>query len=59
MKLTALARKEAQDILKNKIYLLVVFVQVFILLGAFGLAITSSIASDPSTFRSVWDYIRP
>ncbi len=48
MKLTALARKEAQDILKNKIYLLVVFVQVFILFGTFGLAITSSIASDPT-----------
>lgn len=48
MKLTALAGKEAQDILKNKIYLLVVFVQVFILLGAFGLAIASSIASDPA-----------
>jgi ABC-2 type transport system permease protein len=48
MKLTALGIKEAQDILKNKIYLLVVFVQVFIILGAFGLAIASSIASDPS-----------
>jgi ABC-2 type transport system permease protein len=48
MKLTALAGKEAQDILKNKIYLLVVFVQVFILLGAFSLAIVSSIASDPA-----------
>lgn len=48
MKLTALAGKEAQDILKNKIYLLVVFVQVFILFGAFGLAIASSIASDPA-----------
>ena len=48
MKLTALAGKEAQDIIKNKIYLLVVIVQVFILLGAFGLAIASSIASDPA-----------
>ncbi len=48
MKLTTLAIKEGNDILKNKIYLLVVFVQVFILLGAFGLAVASSIASDPT-----------
>ncbi len=48
MKLTTLASKEGKDILKNKIYLLVVFVQVFILLGAFGLAVASSIASDPT-----------
>ncbi len=48
MKLSALGRKEGQDILKNKIYLVVVFVQVFILLGTFGLAIASSIASDPT-----------
>jgi ABC-2 type transport system permease protein len=48
MKLTTLASKEGNDILKNKIYLLVVFVQVFILLGAFGLAVASSIASDPT-----------
>jgi ABC-2 type transport system permease protein len=47
MKISALAWKEGQDILKNRIYLVVVFVQVFILLGAFGLAIASSIASDP------------
>jgi ABC-2 type transport system permease protein len=47
-KLKALTNKEAQDILKNKIYLLVVFVQVFILVGAFGLALASSIASDPT-----------
>jgi len=48
MKLTALAKKEGQDILKNRIYLLVVFVQVFIILGTFGIAIASSIASDPA-----------
>ena len=59
MKLTALARKEAQDILKNKIYLLVVFVQVFILFGTFGLAITSSIASDPTLLDQYGHYIRP
>ncbi len=47
MKISALAWKEGQDILKNRIYLVVVFVQVFILLGAFGLAVASSIASDP------------
>ena len=48
MKITAIIRKEAQDILKNKIYLLVVFVQVVIIFGAFGLAVASSIASDPT-----------
>lgn len=47
-KLKALGVKESQDILKNKIYLVVVFVEVFILLGAFGLALASSIASDPA-----------
>jgi ABC-2 type transport system permease protein len=47
-KLRALINKESQDILRNKIYLLVVFVQVFILLGAFGLAVASSVASDPA-----------
>lgn len=48
MKLTALAKKEGQDILKNKIYLGLVFVQIFILIGTFGIAIATSIASDPS-----------
>ena len=48
MKLSALAKKEGQDILKNKIYLGVVFVQVFILLGTFGIALATSIASDPA-----------
>ncbi|MEG3225187.1 MAG: ABC transporter [Methanobacteriales archaeon Met13] len=47
MKLFALVRKEAQDILGNRIYLLVVLVQVFIILGAFGLALASSVVSDP------------
>lgn len=47
-KLKALGLKESQDILKNRIYLVVVFVEVFILLGAFGLALASSIASDPA-----------
>lgn len=47
-KLKALGVKESQDILKNRIYLVVVFVEVFILLGAFGLALASSIASDPA-----------
>lgn len=47
-KLKALTVKEGNDILRNRIYLLVVFVQVFILLGAFGLALASSVASDPA-----------
>lgn len=48
MKIAAIAKKEAQDILANKIYLLIIFVQVFIILGAFGLAIASSITTDPA-----------
>ena len=48
MKILTLAKKESQDILNNKIYLLVIFVQLFIVLGAFGLAIISSIATDPT-----------
>jgi len=48
IKLKALIIKEGNDILRNKIYLLVVFVQVFILLGAFGLALASSVVSDPT-----------
>ncbi|MDI6643866.1 MAG: ABC transporter permease [Methanobacteriaceae archaeon] len=47
MKILSLAKKEAYDILNNRIYLLVVFVQIFIVLGAFGLALVSSIATDP------------
>ncbi len=47
MKLLALSKKEAQDILTNKIYLLIVIVQIFIILGSFGLGIASSIVTDP------------
>ncbi|MDD1775232.1 MAG: ABC transporter permease, partial [Methanobacterium sp.] len=52
MKLLALSLKEAQDILSNKIYLLVIFVQIFIILGAFGLAIVTSVATDPALLDS-------
>ncbi len=48
MKVLSLAKKEARDILTNRIYLLVVFVQVFIILGAFGLGLASSVISDPA-----------
>ncbi|HSO25573.1 MAG TPA: ABC transporter permease [Methanobacteriaceae archaeon] len=48
MKLLALSRKESQDILSNRIYLMVVFVQLFIILGAFGLALVSSMITDPN-----------
>jgi ABC-2 type transport system permease protein len=48
MKILALSRKESQDILSNKIYLMVVFVQLFIILGAFGLALVSSMITDPN-----------
>lgn len=47
MKIIALYKKEAQDILNNKIYLLIIFVQIFIILGAFVLAVISSVATDP------------
>lgn len=47
MKIKALLKKEAQDILTNKIYLLIIFVQIFIIIGAFGLAIITSVATDP------------
>ncbi|MDP3623558.1 MAG: ABC transporter permease, partial [Methanobacteriaceae archaeon] len=48
MRILALSKKESQDILSNKIYLLVVVVQLFIILGAFGLAFISSMISDPN-----------
>lgn len=48
MKLIALAKKEAKDILTNRIYLMVVFVQIFIILGAFGLGLASSVITDPA-----------
>lgn len=48
MKILALTKKEAQDILTNRIYILVVFVQVFIILGAFGLGLASSVITDPT-----------
>lgn len=54
MKLMALTRKEAYDILTNRIYLLVVFVQIFIILGAFGLGAVSSLATDPDLLDK-WD----
>jgi ABC-2 type transport system permease protein len=47
MKILTLAKKEAQDIIGNKIYVLVIFVQILIILGAFGLAFFSSVATDP------------
>lgn len=52
MKILALSKKEAQDILNNKIYLLIIFVQIFIILGAFGLAIITSVATDPALLDS-------
>jgi ABC-2 type transport system permease protein len=47
-KIVALARKESRDILQNKIYLLVVFVQIFIILGAVGLVVVAAVSSDPA-----------
>ncbi len=47
-KIKALAMKEARDILQNRIYLLVVLVQVFIIIGAVGLVAVAAVASDPT-----------
>lgn len=47
MKLVALSRKEAYDILTNRVYVFLVIVQLIILLGSFALASVSSIALDP------------
>lgn len=47
-KIMALARKESRDILQNKIYILVVFVQIFIIIGAVGLVVVAAVASDPA-----------
>jgi len=52
MKIFYLSKKEAQDILTNKIYLLIIFVQVFIILGAFGMAVATAVVADPVLFDS-------
>ncbi len=52
MKLTALIKKEAQDILGNRIFLLVVLVQLLIILGTFGLAISTAMVNDPAVIDS-------
>jgi len=49
----ALAKKEARDILQNRIYLLVVLVQVFIIIGAVGLVAVAAVASDPALLDQV------
>ncbi|OPX58372.1 MAG: ABC-2 family transporter protein [Methanobacterium sp. PtaB.Bin024] len=52
-KIMALSRKEARDILQNKIYILVVFVQIFIIMGAVGLVAVAAVASDPTLMDQV------
>jgi ABC-2 type transport system permease protein len=52
-KIMALAKKEARDILQNRIYILVVLVQVFIIIGAVGLVAVASIASDPALLDEI------
>ncbi len=52
-KIMALAKKEARDILQNRIYLLVVLVQVFIIIGAVGLVMVASVASDPTLLDQI------
>ena len=44
-KIMALTKKEGRDILQNKIYILVVLVQVFIIMGAVGLVLVAAVAS--------------
>ncbi len=52
-KIMALAKKEARDVLQNRIYLLVVLVQVFIIIGAVGLVAVAAVASDPTLLDQV------
>ena len=52
-KIMALSIKEARDILQNKIYILVVFVQIFIIMGAVGLVAVAAVASDPALMDQV------
>jgi ABC-2 type transport system permease protein len=52
-KILALARKESRDILQNKIYILVVLVQVFIIMGAVGLVAVAAVASDPALLDEI------
>jgi len=52
LKLAALIKKEAQDILGNRIFLLVVLVQLLIILGTFGLAISTALVNDPAVIDS-------
>ncbi|BDZ70034.1 ABC transporter permease [Methanobacterium petrolearium] len=53
LKIMALSMKEARDILQNKIYILVVFVQIFIIMGAVGLVAVAAVASDPALMDQV------
>jgi ABC-2 type transport system permease protein len=53
LKLTALVKKEAKDILGNRIFLLVVLVQLLIILGTFGLAISTAMVNDPAVIDSI------
>ncbi len=46
MKLLTIGRKELKDIISNKIYILLIVAQLFILLGAYGMAFVSSMALD-------------
>lgn len=53
LKIMALAKKEARDILQNKIYILVVLVQIFIIMGAVGLVVVAAVASDPALLDQI------
>lgn len=48
MKILTLSRKESRDILSNKIYIMLVIVQLIIIMGAYGLALFSSMITDPN-----------
>ena len=48
MKLLTIGRKELRDIISNKVYILLIVAQLFIVLGAYGMALASSMALDPN-----------
>ena len=48
MKLLTIGRKELRDIISNKMYILLIVAQLFIVLGAYGMALVSSMALDPN-----------
>lgn len=48
MKILTIGRKELRDIISNKVYILLIVAQLCIVLGAYGMALASSMALDPN-----------